>query len=64
MDYVSAVFILGILFWVLCALLIVCCFVWCYLRLTYLKWDREDRQNETIVHTVVDTVHDELDKLQ
>lgn len=42
------VMILGILFWVLCALLVVCGMVWIYIQLIYMRMAKEDwiRENK------------------
>lgn len=64
MDYTSAVFILGIMFWVLCALLIVCCLAWSYIRCMYYKWDRQDRERETVLREVVETVEKTIDSVK
>ena len=58
MDYNSIILILGLFWWVLCACAIVCLFAWMYIQLTYMKWNREDRERENIIQQV----HDEIEK--
>ena len=62
MDYNSIIMILGIMFWVLCALAIVLCFAWMYIQLTYLHWEKEDRMKTAIEGKVEEIINDkELD---
>ena len=42
--------ILAIFFWVLLAILCFCLCSICYIKLTYLKWDKEEREVERIIN--------------
>ena len=42
--------ILAIMFWVLFALICFCLCSICYIKLTYLKWDKEEKELERIKH--------------
>ena len=46
MDYVSVVWILGIMFWVLAALAIVCLLAYTYIQSMYYHWSKEDRNGD------------------
>lgn len=52
--------IMGIFFWVLVALIVVVFFAEMYVKLTYFKWDREDRENRIIEYKVGEIVDEKI----
>lgn len=52
--------IMGIFFWVLVALIVVVFFAEAYVKLTYFKWDREDRENRIIENKVGEIVDEKI----
>ena len=45
----TLVIILAIMFWVLLALACFCLCAICYIKLTYLKWDKEEKERQQII---------------
>lgn len=45
----TLIFILAIMFWVLLALSCFCLCSICYIKLTYLKWDKEEREKQQLI---------------
>lgn len=67
MEYGTFAMILGILFWVLCALGVVSFMIWLYTYVQYFKWDKEDRYQRMIVKEIQETIKktiEESDKEQ
>lgn len=60
MEYGTFATILGIMFWVLCALGIVCFMTWLYAYMQYFKWDKEDRQKQIVMQQIKETVSTEV----
>ena len=63
MDYYTMVMILGIMFWVLCALGIVAGLAWVYCYVQYYKWDKEDRYKSSVVKEIQETIKQTLEEL-
>ena len=60
----TVLIILAIMFWVLLALSVVCLMVWSYIPVCYLKWSREDRERESAIQSVQDTIKEKLEELK
>lgn len=58
MSSSAIVIILGIFFWVLCAIGIVCLMAYTFTDLMYYRWNREDRLNTRIAETVKNSVEE------
>lgn len=44
----TACIILAIMFWVLCALAVVCGLVWSYVQLSYMRIERAEREKDAL----------------
>ena len=42
-------YVLAIMFWVLLAIVCVCLCAICYIKLTYMKWDKEEKEFERFI---------------
>lgn len=63
MDYTSFCIILGIMFWVLIALGIVCLIIATFICYEEYKWKKEDRDYDELIAHVNDIVNDILNQL-
>ena len=63
MNSATLFFILGILWWVVGACRVVALLAWIYIQLVYFKWNKEDREQESIVKHVQDAVNEKLDEI-
>ena len=63
MDYTSFCIILGIMFWVLCALAIVCLIIATFIYVEEHKWKKMERDYENFMARVNDAVQSALDEL-
>ena len=45
----TGIFILGVMFWLLVALAIVCLLSIIYIKVMYYKWDKQDRQERKMI---------------
>ena len=64
MDYYSMVVILGIMFWVLLALGVVCLMIWIFVHFQYYTWDKEDRIKSGVIKDVQETIRQTLSEIE
>lgn len=64
MDYTAFCIILGIAFWVLAAIAVVCLLVLSYIQFVYYKWNSQERRNNDIVRQVQEIVLEKINEIE
>lgn len=52
----------AIFFWVLCACAVVCLFALTFVKLTYYKWSKQDREQGYIVQQIQQTIMEKIEE--
>jgi hypothetical protein len=62
MDYTTFLMIATIFFWVLAACAVVTGMVWVFCYVQYYRWDKQDRERNTFIHAVQETVKEAIEQ--
>lgn len=63
MDYTTFCIIIGIMFWVLCALGIVCGMISTFIYYVEYRWKKDERDYDNFISRVHDAVLESLDEI-